>query len=99
MPATNKPATKTTAELEIGDCIQLFNGAFGCATVIGKTADRVTVFRPYVHLVCSPVCDSDGKYLRDEPLVYGESPRAIATVGHEQMDLHVGSSATWTILR
>lgn len=98
MPVTKTPVTKTTTELAIGDRIQLFNGAYGCATVIGKSADRVTVFRPYVHLVGSPVVDADGKYLRDEPFVYGESPRAIATVGHEQTDLHFGSSAVWTIV-
>ena len=95
MSTTN--ITKSTADLEIGDRIQLFNGAYGCATVIGKSVDRVTVFRPYVHLVGSPVCDANGVYLRDQPLVYGEPARAIATLGSETMDLHFGSSASWVI--
>lgn len=90
---------KTTSELEIGDRVQLFAGAYGCATVIGKSTDRVTVFRPYVHLVASPVCDANGVYLRDQPLVYSDPPRAIATIGSETMDLHFGSTASYTILK
>ena len=36
-------------ELQLGDRVRLFEGAFNDATVINVTETVVTVFRPYVH--------------------------------------------------
>ena len=34
-------------DLKLGDVVKLLDGAFGTATVIKRTVDGVTLFRPY----------------------------------------------------
>lgn len=90
---------KTTNDLEIGDVIKLHEGSYGCATVIEKDTDYVSVIRPYIHMVGEPVCDKNGKYIKEQVLIYGDPMRGISTIGFETVKLFNDSSAQWTILK
>jgi len=41
--------TIKTKELQLGDVISLYEGAYSTATVKKITEDSITLFRPYVH--------------------------------------------------
>jgi hypothetical protein len=50
-------------ELKIGDCVQLFNAAYGTASVYKIDEGVVFMFRPYAHL-------SDCVYSGNEAICY-----------------------------
>jgi hypothetical protein len=90
--------TKTTSELEIGNVIELYKGAFGYGTVFEKAKDYVKVVRPYIHMLTSIVCDENEKFIRTEILKYSDPPVGITTIGSETIKLHFDSSAQWNVV-
>lgn len=90
---------KTTSELEIGDVVELYKGAFGYGTVFEKAKDYVKVVRPYIHMLTSIVCDENEKFVRTEILQYSDPPMGITTIGSEVITLFIESSAQWNVVK
>jgi hypothetical protein len=92
--------TKTTSELEIGNVIELYKGAFGYGTVFQKGKDYVNVMRPYIHMLTSIVCDENEKFVKTEILQYSTDPvMGIATIGTEFVKLPIDSSSKWNVVK
>lgn len=89
---------KFVSELQIGDNIELFKGKYGCGTVIKKDKDSVTIIRPYIHMVTTPICDENGKYLRSEVLEYGIPAQGISTISNETVKLYDSPTTNWLVL-
>lgn len=89
---------KSINNLQIGDTIELFKGKYGCGTVIKKGENFVSVMRPYVHMLHTPVCDENQKYIKEQFFIYGDPPQGIATIGTETVILYE-NSGTWLVLK